>query len=143
MALSQRRILKNYRNLPPTRFHGFNRKVSKGLTDNPLIPVETWGANPDLIAAYLAASEKHDAVYHEAIYGSILVIAQREALQEQIVTFLDEIASLLEAAAVRNPEVLLSSGFDLAKERRSSTRGRVKPALIADEASVEQTGSHP
>jgi len=107
-----------------------------------MIPESIWAANPGLITAYFAASEKHDAVFHEAIYGSILMIAQREALQAELITYLDEIASVLEAATVRNPDLLLSSGFDLAKERRSSSR--TKPTLSAAEtASAEQAGSNP
>ena len=138
----QRRISRGYRSLPPARFHAFNQRVCKGLTGNPLIPESTWGANPGLISAYFAASEKHDAVYHEAIFGSILVIAQRVALQAELILLLDEIAADLEAAAVRNPNMLLSTGFDLSKERRSSIR--TKPALHAAEVSSgEQTGSNP
>ena len=55
---------------------------------------------------------------------------------------LDEIASVLEAAAIRIPDLLLSSGFDLAKERRNSVR--TKPAqAAAAEPGAEQTGSNP
>jgi hypothetical protein len=134
--------MRNYRNLPPARFHAFNRRVGKGLTGNPKIPESMWAANPGLILSYFAASDNHDAVYHEAIYGSILVIAQREALQAQLVAFLDEIASVLEGAAVRIPDLLLSTGFDLTKERRSSIR--TKPALTDAEVSgAEQHGSNP
>jgi len=141
MAKQQPKILRNYRNLSPGRFHAFNQKVNKGLTGNPLIPEVTWAANPELISSYFSASDKHDAVYHEATYGSILVIAQRESLEAQLISFLDEIAAVLEAAAVRNPDMLLSSGFNLAKERRSSSRA--KPALIAVEAGAEQAGNNP
>ena len=68
------------------------------------------------------------------------MIAQREALQAQLINCLDEMAAILEAAAVRNPDILLSSGFDLAKERRTSSR--MKPALIAAAAfNAEHTGN--
>ena len=141
MAKQQPRILKNYRNMGPGKFHAFNRRVCKGLTDNQMIPASMWAANPDLITSYQVASDKHDTVYHEAIYGSILVIAQRAALQAQLIDLLDEIAAVLEGAAVRIPDLLLSTGFDLAKERRSSKR--MKPALISAEASgSQQTGSN-
>lgn len=125
----------------PGKFHTFNQRVRKALTDNPQIPGSTWGANPGLITSYLAVSEKHDAVYHEASYGSVLVIAQRELLQTQLVNYLDEIAADLEAEAVRNPGILLSSGFDLAKEHRGGARK--KAALVATEvASAEHHGSN-
>jgi hypothetical protein len=104
--------------MAPGKFHVFNLKVSKGLTDNPKIPVSTWGSNPDLLTSYLTTSVKYDAVYHAASYGSVLDIAERELPQAQLINYLDEIAADLEAEAVRNPEMLLSSGFDLAKERR-------------------------
>jgi len=68
-------------------------------------------------------------VYHEARYGSVLVIAERELMQAQLVNFLDEIAADLEAEAVRTPSLLLSSGFDLVKERRGNTR---KNAALPD-----------
>lgn len=142
MTKPQPRIKRSYRSLAPGKFHVFNQRVYKGLSGNPLIPEAMWAANPGLIPSYLAASEKHDNVFHEASYGSILVIAQREALQAQLINYLDEIAAVLEAAAVRIPDLLLSSGFDLAKERRGGSR--TKPALIAAaESGTEHAGSNP
>ena len=85
---------------------------------------------------------KDERTFHEALYRSILVIAQRDALQAQLVEYLDEIAAVLEALAVRNPYLLLASGFDLVKERRSGTR--TKPAQsTAEVSSAEQQGSNP
>jgi hypothetical protein len=77
-----------------------------------------------MIASYLAASTRHDATYHEATLGSKLVIAQREVLQTELTSYLDEIAALLEAAAVRSPELVIASGFDIAKDRRSLARSK-------------------
>lgn len=142
MARQQRRILRNYRNLTPSRFHAFNQKVRRALSDNEKFPESTWAANPTLILSYFAASDKHDSSFHEASYRSILMIAQRDALQAQLVMYLDEIAAVLEAAAVRIPDLLLASGFDLVKERRSGAR--TKPAQItAEVSSAEQQGSNP
>lgn len=126
------RILRNYRHLTQSRFHAFNQKVRNGLTDNAKIPESTWAANPTLLSSYLAASEKHDAVYHQAAYGSKLDIAERIVLQAQVTDYLDEIASVLEAAAIRSPEVLIASGFDLAKERRSGSRPNVADNVSQD-----------
>jgi len=128
----QPRALRNYRHLWPTAFYIFNLRVRRSLAGNPNIPVSTWGARPDLLVLYFALSDKFDAVFHEASYGSSLAIAQRDILQQQLVTHLDEIVADLEAEAVRNPEVLLSSGFDIAKERRSSSRKKAAP--VAEEA---------
>ena len=124
----------------PGKFHGFNLRVMKALTDNPKIPGSTWGANPDLLASYLAASAKHDAVYHVASYGSVLDIAQRDLLQQQLTIYLDEIVADLEAESFRSPDMLISCGFDLAKERRGNTRK--KAAHVATEiTSAEHEGS--
>jgi glycerol-3-phosphate O-acyltransferase len=131
------RILRNYHGLGPSKFHAFNQRVKQALTNNPKIPESTWGSNPGLINSYMAASDKHDAVYHEANYGSTLVIAERELLQQQLINYLDEIAADLEAEAVRSPEILLSSGFDLAKERRGINT-RKKAALAAAEVTAAE-----
>jgi len=142
MARQQRRILRNYRNWTPSRFHAFNQRVRTALSDSEKFPESTWAANPTLIQLYFAASAKHDSTFQEALYRSILVIAQRDALQAQLVEYLDEIAAVLEALAVRNPYLLLASGFDLVKERRSGTR--TKPAQsTAEVSSAEQQGSNP
>ena len=131
------RILRNYRCMGPGKFHVFNQRVRKALTDNPKIPKSTWGANPGLLASYFAASDKHDAVYHAASYGSTLDIAERELLQKQLIIYLDEIAADLEAEAVRNPEMLLSSGFDLAKERRGINTRKKAAQAAAEGTSAE------
>jgi hypothetical protein len=120
----QRRILRNYRTMNPAKFHAFNQKVKNGLTQHANVPESTWAANPTLMSSYLSASDKHDAVYHEAVHGSRLVISEREILQAQLTNHLDEIASVLEAAALRNPEALLASGFDLTKEQRNYARAK-------------------
>lgn len=137
---SQTRILRNYRSLGPGKFFLFNQRVRKALTNNPRIPASTWGANPALLAAYFAVSDKHELVYHEAGYGSVLSIAERELLQAQLVNYLDEIAADLEAEAVRTPDMLLSTGFDLAKERRSSNTR--KKAAQAEVSTGEHEGSN-
>lgn len=118
------RILRNYRNMGPTKFHGLNQKVSTALVDKTRFPESFWAANTTLLQSYLAASDKHDAVYHESLLGNKLVIAEREILQAQLVNYLDEIASLLEMAAVRTPDILLASGFDLTKEKRGHSRAK-------------------
>ena len=134
------RILRKYRSMGAGKFHVFNQRVSTALKDNPKIPESIWGANPGLLASYLAVSVKYDTVFHLAGYGSILDIAERELLQAQLVNLLDEIAADLEAEAVRNPEVLLSSGFDLARERRGNARKKAATAA-AEVSAAEQHGS--
>jgi hypothetical protein len=117
------RILRSYRCKTPTKFYNILLRVWKCLTDNPKIPTSVWAANPELSSLFLSLAAKYHEVYQRAwLYSSKLDIAEREALQAQLTQYMDEIASLLEAAAVRNPEALITSGFDLAKERRSISR---------------------
>ncbi|MCM0083929.1 hypothetical protein L4X63_20305 [Geomonas sp. Red32] len=53
---------------------------------------------------------------------------------------LDEIASVLEGAAVRKPEILLSCGFDLTKERRKGTRSKGAASDDSKEVQVDNAG---
>ena len=136
----RQRMLRNYRHMAPSKFYIFNQGVRKGIASGK-IPTAIWGANPELPGLYLAASEKHDEVFHEAKHGSDVMIMQRDALQQQIVEYLDEMASVLEAAAIRTPELLLNTGYDLAKERRGSPRA--KPvANVPELATSEHQGSN-
>jgi hypothetical protein len=145
MAANQRsRILRTYRNAnSPARFHSLNQKICKGLTDNKTIPASAFSGNPTLLPSYFAVSKKHDDVYHQAaLYSSKLDIAERELLQAQIIEYLDEIAMILEGVAFYNPTILLTSGFELAKERRSHPRTKV-PQVDSEEvkASEQQPSS--
>jgi hypothetical protein len=137
-ARSRQRLMRSYRHMAPSRFYVFNQGVRKGI---PKLPASIWVANPELPGLYLEASEKHDEVFHEARHGSDLMIMQRDALQNQIAEYLDEMASILEAAAIRNPELLVHSGYDLVRERRSAPRA--KPVPENSEASAaEHQGSN-
>ncbi|WP_246014669.1 hypothetical protein [Geomonas oryzae] len=97
--------------------------MKTSITDKTRFPDSFWGANlATLLTPYLEMSDKHDAVYHESMIGSRLMIAERDVLQRQLVEYLDQIASFLEMAAVRAPEILLASGFDLTKDRRGRSK---------------------
>lgn len=141
MANQINRILRNYRNLKPTKFHIFNQRVSTALTDNTTIPQSVWGANPTLLQTYLTTSQKHDAIYHRALLCSKLDISERDILQAQLVNHLDQIAHFLEAAAVNNGQIIIGSGFDLAKERR--IRSRTKAAATDSEVSTTEEEERP
>lgn len=131
----QPRIRRSYRSMTPAKFYSFNQRVRKRLSEPSNIAESAWAANTTLLSSYLSTSDKHAEVYHEAGYGSRLVISAREILQAQLIVNLDEIASVLEAESVRNPEVLLVSGFDLTKERRSSARAK-EIVPVSEEAKV-------
>ena len=130
---SQCRILRTYRCKSPSRFYNILLRVWKCLTDNPHIPGSVWAANPELLSLFLALAAKYHEVYQRAChYSSKLDIAEREVLQAQLIAYMDEIASVLEAAAIRNPDVLITSGFDLTKERRTFTRASAPHAPSED-----------
>ncbi len=107
-----------------------NQRVKTALIDKTRFPDSFWGANLALVTPYVETSDKHDAVYHESMLGSKLVIAERDVIQRQLVEYLDQIASFLEMAAVRAPEILLASGFNLTKDRR----GRPKASAANHDA---------
>lgn len=139
---SQSRILRNYRSKTPSQFYTILLRVWKCLTDNPHIPGSVWAANPELLSLFLALAAKYHEVYQRASsYSSKLDIAEREAIQAQLIAYMDEIASVLEAAAVRNPEVLITSGFDLAKEHRIITRASA-PQASSEEGKVPGTDTN-
>ncbi|GFO70048.1 hypothetical protein GMLC_36270 [Geomonas limicola] len=125
MARQAPRLLRNYRSMMPGRFHDFNQRVASALVDTERIPEWVWAMNTTLLPRYLAASAKYDVLYHEALLRSTLSIAERDLLQAQVTLLLDEIAAYLEAAAVRNPEILIASGFTLAKELKGRTSTKV------------------
>lgn len=126
MANQVYRIMRSYRHMPPTKFHQFVSRVRTALSDKNRIPDSVWGANLSLIITFFAAADKHDYVFHESMHGSRIVIAEREVLQAQLIIYLDQIASLLEMIAVTNPDILLVSGFDIAKERRTHPRNKAE-----------------
>lgn len=128
--MGSHRIHRNYRNLGPTKFHEVNQRVKTSIIDKTRFPDSFWGANLALLTTYLEISDKHDAVYHESMLGSKLVIAERDVLQRQLVECLDQLASFLEMVSVRAPEILLASGFDLTKDRR----GRPKANAVNHDA---------
>lgn len=119
----------------PKKFHGFNQQIVKSVKDTGKLSESTWASNPELVQNYLSTSEKHDAVYHEATYGHKLSMSERDILQAQLIVYLDEMALILETAALHNPGILVCSGFETAKERRSSNR---KAAATAHAVSEHQ-----
>lgn len=133
MANQAPRLLRTYRSMVPRRFYAFNLQVSRALAANISgLPEWIWAMNPILLPHYFTASERHERVYHEALLRSRVAIGERDLLQAQITLYLDEIAAYLEAAAVRCPEVLLASGFPMAKE----LKGRISAKLAAAHSST-------
>lgn len=134
------RILRNYHNLGPKLFHEFNQRVCSALSDKTRFPDSFWAIISALFTSYLATSQKFDMLYHEAKHGSRLVIAERDLLQGQLVLNLDELAAFLEMCAVRNPDILLASGFDLYKDRRGNPRSKANAAARYASQSEQEDG---
>ncbi len=128
MVMQSRRILRDYRFWKCSKLHALSQKVRKSLTDNTNIPLSVWVNHPDLLAQFFAAADKLDIAYHESLLRSVVAIAARGAIEGEVIGYLDLIASLLEAAAAVNPDILLTSGFNLVKERRGRSRTKQPPA---------------
>jgi hypothetical protein len=119
----QRRIKRNYRHFnSPSRALSFCQRVDHALTSNPKFPDSSWGSRIVLRQQFHDAVGRLDLAYNVAFNGDRLLIMDRDKLWQEIVLMLDEIVSLLEAAAVRDPDALCSTGFDVAQERRSASR---------------------
>jgi hypothetical protein len=118
----QRRIKRDFRQMSgPAKFLAFSKRVKHALTD---------AANlPDSIAAllqqYFAKVDSLETIYHLALDGSRSVIRDRDKLSQEIVVLLDQIASVLEAAFILNPDALLTTGFTVTQERRSTNREKL------------------
>jgi len=118
----RRRIKRDFRQMrSPTRFLAFCRKVKHGLTETRNIPDSLTA----LLQQYSEAVDRLETTYHLALDGGHSVIRQREKLSEEIVVLLDQIASALEAAFILNSDPLLTTGFTITQERRSTTREKL------------------
>ncbi|UFS71252.1 hypothetical protein LPW11_03435 [Geomonas sp. RF6] len=126
---NQRRIKREYRRSSPAKFLSFCQKVRHSLTDNVNYPESLWSASAGLLQRYFEKVDQFEAAYHLAINGDRNLIRERDKLAEEVVTMLDEIAALLEAASVRNPDALFTTGFSVIQERRAFNR--VKLPLVA------------
>jgi hypothetical protein len=132
--MQQRRIKRDYRQQQktPTRFLPTCQRIQQSLSSRQNYPDSWWGANITLRDQYC---EKVDALVvscHLASDGSKTQMRERDRLIDEVTQLLDEIASLLESGAVRNPELLLNSGFSLAKERRGPNRSKTPVTAPTD-----------
>lgn len=124
--MQRRMILRDFRQLrSPAKFLAFCKKVQHGLTDYPDLP----DSIATLRQQYFEKVNSLDTIYHLALDGGHSVIREREKLTQEIVVLLDQLASVLDAAFILNPDALFATGFTVAQERR--TANRVKLPLIA------------
>jgi len=121
-----KRIKRDFRQMrSPAAFLAFILRVKHGL-------MGLTGLSEALAALVLLYCQKVDAwelLYHSALDGSHSQIRERDKRQEELIMLLDQLASALEAEFVANPDVLYSTGFNMAQDRRGHTR--VKLALQA------------
>jgi hypothetical protein len=121
-VLMQRRIKRDFRQTSsPGKFLAFCKKVQHGLTETSNLPDSTV----PLRQQYLEKLERLDTSYHQALDGSRSLIREREKLSQEIIVLLDQIASVLEAAFILDPDALLTTGFTVTQERRSPNRVRL------------------
>jgi hypothetical protein len=125
----KRRIIRDFRKVgSPTKFLAFCKKVLHGLTDTRTLP-ETILV---LLKQYSEKVNNLDTTYHQALDGSRSLIREREKLSEEIVVLLDQMASMLEAAFILDPDGLLTTGFTITQERRSTNRVKLPLAAPLD-----------
>ncbi|HJV33425.1 hypothetical protein [Geomonas sp.] len=128
----QRKIKRDYHKLSPSKALTFFKRVRHCLTENENFPDSTWGANTTTRGQYSEAVDGYEDAFNGAINGDRLLVADRNRKQDEIVVMLDEIASHLEAVSVRNPDSLLTSGFNVVQERRLGNRVRLPLSASTD-----------
>lgn len=114
------RIMRDYRQMhrSPAKLLGFIKKVKHSLTDNREYPEKETA----LLQQYFQSVDNYETIYHLALDGSRTQRRERDRLTAEIVVLLDRIASILEAAHILNTDALLTTGFTVTQERRSSNR---------------------
>ena len=134
----KRRIMRNFRQIgSPARFLAFCKKVLHAMADNPNVPDSVLS----LLKQFIEKVANLDTIYHLALDGGRTLIRERENLSEEIVVLLDQMASLLEAAFILNPDALLTMGFTVTQERRSTNRVKL-PLIAPTDFNVANTVEH-
>jgi hypothetical protein len=125
----RRRIARDFRQAgSPARFLAFCKRVLHGLRDTKDLP-------DSILSLLLLYSEKVDLLdttYHQALDGGRSLIRDREKLSQEIVVLLDQMASILEATFIMNPDGLLTTGYTITQERRSPSKVRLPLAAPQD-----------
>lgn len=135
----QQRIKRDYRRMSPSKFLAFVLTVKRSLTNNPHYPDTFWGANLALLQLLFEKTGGLEEAYRAASNGDRLMIHGRDKLMEEIVAILDEIASLLEAASVRNPDALSTTGFITSQERKTRSKTKL-PLTSSNDFTVTNLG---
>lgn len=136
----QRRIKRDYRRLSTTKFLAFILAVRHSLTGNPNYQDSFWGANQALLQVLFEKIAAYEVAFRVARNGDRLLIHDREKLMEEIVALLDEIASLLDASSVLNPDALSTTGFTITQEHKSRNNRTKQPLTASDDFTVVNLG---
>ena len=127
--MKRKMIKRDFRQMgSPARFMAFCKKVQHAMTDNPNLPDSVLS----FLKLYLEKVAILETTYHQALDGGRTLIRQRESLCQEIVVLLDQMASLLEAAFILNPDALLTTGFTVTQERRNTVRVKLPLTAPAD-----------
>lgn len=132
-----KRISRDFRRFTPAKFYSFCQKVKRCLTGNTNYPDSVFGP------ARQQLFEKVDAFvvsYGLASNGDRILIRERDRLMQEIIVILEEVASLLEAASIRNPDALLTTGFTITQERRAHIRQPKLPLTSPPDFTVVNAG---
>ena len=122
-------IKRDYRYMrSPAKFLSFCIRVKHGLIATQNLP----GSVVPFREQYIEKVDSLEAIHHVALDGSHTMIRERDKLSEEIVVLLDQIASLLEAAYILNPNALLTTGFTITQERKTSTKKKSPLAAPQD-----------
>jgi len=119
----------------PTRFLAFNKKVQFGLNNTRNLP-------DSILPLKQLHSEKVDVldtIHHQALDGGRSLIRDREKLSQEIVVLLDQMASILDAAFILDPDSLLTTGYNVTQERRSPSKVR-EPMIAPQDFNVASSG---
>uniref|UniRef100_C6E5Y8 Uncharacterized protein n=1 Tax=Geobacter sp. (strain M21) TaxID=443144 RepID=C6E5Y8_GEOSM len=132
-----KRISRDFRRCSPAKFFSLCQRVKRSLTGNNNYSDSVLGAVGQQLF------EKVDAFvvsYGLASNGDRVLIRERDRLKQEIIVILEEVASLLEAASIRNPDALLTTGFTITQERRSHPRQPKLPLTSPTDFTVANSG---
>lgn len=110
------------------------------LTNNPYFP-EPWNSKVPSLEIIGEAVGRYKTGYHAAINGDRLYIALRNNIREEVAAMLEKIAAYLEVEAADNPAALLTTGFELKRERSNShLKMELAPPLNFKVVNAQQNG---
>lgn len=135
----RRRIKRNFRQCTPGKFRTFYRKVKLSMTNNPHYPAPIWG-DSTVLQQFFEIVDRLEVAYHLASNGDRILIMDRDKLINETKEILEEMALLLEAASVKSPDALLTTGFSVTQERRSIPRPKKTPLSAPVDFTVVNSG---